>query len=86
MKRNLWKILATLLVLAVLAGCAQPTPEVVEKEVVVEKPVVQTVVVEKEKVVEKPVVETVIVEKEKVVEKVVVATPELSRRPSPFRR
>jgi peptide/nickel transport system substrate-binding protein len=75
MKRNLWKILATLLVLAVLAGCAQPTPEVVEKEVVVEKPVVQTVVVEKEKVVEKPVVETVIVEKEKVVEKVVVATP-----------
>jgi multiple sugar transport system substrate-binding protein len=51
MKRNLWKILATLVVLAVLAGCAQPTPEVVEKEVVetvvVEKPVVETVVVEK---------------------------------------
>lgn len=45
MKRNLWKILATLLVLAVLAGCTQPTPEVVEKEVV------ETVIVEKEKVV-----------------------------------
>jgi len=47
---------------------------VVEKEVVVEKPVVQTVVVEKEKVVEKPVVETVVVEKEVVVEKPVVQT------------
>ena len=31
----------------VLAACAQPTPQVIEKEVVVEKPVVQTVVVEK---------------------------------------
>jgi len=36
-----------------------------EKEVVVEKPVVQTVVVEKEKVVKETVVETVVVEKEK---------------------
>ena len=53
----------------VLAACAAPTPVVVEKEKVVEKPVVQTVVVEKEKVVEKPVVQTVVVEKEKVVEK-----------------
>ncbi|MBC7225258.1 MAG: hypothetical protein H5T59_13470, partial [Anaerolineae bacterium] len=53
----------------VLASCAAPTPVVVEKEKVVEKPVVQTVVVEKEKVVEKPVVQTVVVEKEKVVEK-----------------
>jgi len=61
------KRLATLLVIvAVLAsfigGCAAPTPEVVEKEVVVEKPVVQTVVVEKEKVVEKEVVKTVVIE------------------------
>jgi len=63
------KLIALLLVLVVLAACAPPTPEVVEKEVVVEKPVVQTVVVEKEKVVEKKVVETV------VVEKVVTPTP-----------
>jgi polar amino acid transport system substrate-binding protein len=70
------KRLATLLVVvAVLASfvaaCA-PTPQVIEKEVVVEKPVIETVVVEKEKVVEKPVVETVVVEKEVVV----TATPE----------
>ncbi|MGQ9584270.1 MAG: ABC transporter substrate-binding protein [Anaerolineae bacterium] len=53
-----------------LSACAPaPTPVVVEKERVVEKPVVQTVVVEKEKVVEKPVVQTV------VVEKVVTPTP-----------
>ena len=58
----------------VLSACAAPTPQVVEKEKVVEKPVVQTVVVEKEKVVEKPVVQTVVVEKEKVVEKPVVQT------------
>ena len=73
------KLAALLLVVAVLAGCARPTPEVVEKEVVVEKPVIQTVVVEKEKVVEKPVIETVIVE----VEKVVVATPEPEKEPEP---
>ena len=67
-------LLVTLTVLSLLVACAPPTPEVIEKEVVVEKPVVQTVVVEKEKVVEKPVVETVVVEKEKVVEKPVVQT------------
>ena len=32
----------------VLAACARPTPEVIEKEVVVEKPVVETVVIVKE--------------------------------------
>lgn len=58
----------------VLSACGPaPTPVVVEKEKVVEKPVVQTVVVEKEKVVEKPVVQTVVVEKEKQV--VVTPTP-----------
>ena len=36
-----------MVVLSLLAACAQPTPQVIEKEVVVEKPVVQTVVVEK---------------------------------------
>jgi len=61
--------------LLMAAACARPTPQVIEKEVVVEKPVVQTVVVKEEKVVEKPVVETVVVEKEKVVEKVVTPTP-----------
>ena len=41
-------LLASLItILSVLASCAAPTPVVVEKEKVVEKPVVQTVVVEK---------------------------------------
>ena len=69
------KVLLVVLALGLaVAACAAPTPEVVEKEVVVEKPVIQTVVVEKEVVVEKPVVETVIVEKEVVVEKPVIQT------------
>jgi len=51
----------------VLSACAPPTPVVVEKEVVVEKPVVETVVVEVEK--------EVVVEKPVEVEKVVVVTP-----------
>jgi peptide/nickel transport system substrate-binding protein len=67
-------VLVTIL-MVLLAACAPPTPEVIEKEVVVEKPVVQTVVIKEEVVVEKPVVETVVVEKEVVVEKVVTATP-----------
>ncbi len=58
------KLIAWLLVLGVLAACAPSTPQVIEKEVVVEKPVVETVIVEKEVVVEKPVVETVEVSKE----------------------
>jgi glucose/mannose transport system substrate-binding protein len=44
-------------IVLLVAACAPATP------VVVEKPVVETVVVEKEVVVEKPVVETVVVEK-----------------------
>ena len=71
------RIATLLIVVAVLtsfvAACAVPTPEVVEKQVVVEKPVVQTVVVEKEKIVEKPVVQTVVVEKE--VTKIVEVKP-----------
>ena len=73
--RTLKVLLLVTLVGMLAAACAAPTPVVVEKEKVVEKPVVQTVVVEKEKVVEKPVAQTVVVEKEKVVEKVVTATP-----------
>lgn len=69
------KLLVVLLALTLVAACAPATPQVVEKEVVVEKPVVETVVVEKEKVVEKPVIQTVVVEKEVVVEKVVTPTP-----------
>jgi len=72
-----WGTLLALVVIAAitLSACAAPTPEVIEKEVVVEKSVVETVVVEKEVVVEKSVVETVVIEKEVVVEVVVTATP-----------
>ena len=73
----MWKLVLLLVSLSLIAaatGCAAPTPEIVEKEVVVEKLVVETVIVEKEVVVEKPMVETVIVEKEVVVEKSVVET------------
>ena len=54
-----------------LASCAAPAPEVIEKEVVVEKEVPVTVVVEKQVVVEKEVVVT------KEVEKVVTAVPQV---------
>jgi peptide/nickel transport system substrate-binding protein len=77
------------IVAMVLPACAPPTPEVIVKEVPVEKEVVRTVVVEKEVPVEiekevpveKEVVKTVVVEKEvekevvKEVEVVVTATP-----------
>ena len=74
------------LVGVLVAGCAQPTPQIIEKpitvvverEVSVEKQVLSTVIVEKEKVVEKKVVETVVVE----VEKVITATP-LPPTPTP---
>jgi glycine betaine/proline transport system substrate-binding protein len=68
MKR--WTQFVSLLavVALILTACAAPTPEVIEKEVIVEKEVPVTVEVEKEVVVEKKVVETVVVEKEVVVE------------------
>jgi ABC-type glycerol-3-phosphate transport system substrate-binding protein len=68
---------AFVLIAALLASCATPTPQIIKETVVVEKPVEkvvkETVVVEKEKVVKETVVvkETQVVEKEKVV----VATP-----------
>ena len=69
------KLLAILVVLGiVMAACAPPAAEVIEKEVIVEKEVPVTVVVEKEVIVKEKVVETVEVEKEVVV--VVTATPE----------
>ncbi|MGQ9567095.1 MAG: hypothetical protein ACUVWW_03490, partial [Anaerolineae bacterium] len=61
--KQLVPLVSLIAILSILASCAAPTPVVVEKERVVEKPVVQTVVVEK------PVVQTV------VVEKAVVVTP-----------
>ena len=45
-------LLNLLMVLSLVTACGPATPQVVEKEVVVEKPVVETVVVEVEKVVE----------------------------------
>ena len=64
-----WMVLIALVAIAamILPACAPPTPEVVVKEVPVEKKVVETVVVEKEVPVEKEVV--------KEVEVVVTATP-----------
>ena len=76
MRKSTMFFMSLLVVLSlVLSACAAPTPVVVEKEKVVEKPVVQTVVVEKEVPVEKVVKETVVVEKEVVVEVVVTPTP-----------
>ncbi len=74
-RRDFLKVSALATVAAAVQACAQPTPQIVEKEVPVEKVVKETVVVEKEVPVEKTVKETVVVEKEKVVEKVVTATP-----------
>ncbi len=74
-RRDFLRVSATVALGAALQACAQPTPQIVEKEVPVEKVVKETVVVEKQVPVEKTVKETVVVEKEKVVEKVVTATP-----------
>jgi len=66
--KRLVTLLLVVVVLASFVACAAPTPQVIEKEVIVEKEVPVTVVVEKEVIVEKPVVETVVVEKEVAVE------------------
>ncbi|MGD2165666.1 MAG: ABC transporter substrate-binding protein [Anaerolineae bacterium] len=78
------KLASQLLVIVMLTGlvaaCAPaPTPEVVEKEVIVEKEVPITVEVEKEKVVQKEVPVTVEIEKEVVVEKKVEVTKEVEK-------
>lgn len=69
----------------VFSACAPATPQIIEvpKEVVVEKPVVQTVVVEKQVPVEKEVVKTVVVEKEKEVVKTVEVTKIVEATPKP---
>jgi len=56
--KRLFPIVAMVVVFSMAASCAAPTPQVIEKEVVVEKPVVETVIIEKEKVVEKEVMVT----------------------------
>ncbi|MFQ5873410.1 MAG: ABC transporter substrate-binding protein [Dehalococcoidia bacterium] len=80
MKRLAALLMAVVVLASFVAACAAPTPQVIEKEVIVEKEVPVTVEVEKEKVVEKKVVETV--EVEKVVEIVVTPTP-LPEKPKP---
>ena len=71
-----WCLVACALVAvaAMAAGCAQPTPAVVEKEVIVERVVKETVIVERPVTVEKVVKQTVVVEKAVRVERVVETT------------
>jgi peptide/nickel transport system substrate-binding protein len=79
MKSKLWKLLAATAALAILAGCATPTPEVVEKVItqVVKETVKETVIIEgTPQIVEKEVTKVVEKEVTTVVEKVVTATPE----------
>jgi len=45
--KKVFCLIAVVAVLAAVVACAAPTPEVVEKEVMVERPVVETVVVER---------------------------------------
>ena len=66
--KKIFGLLVTMLILSsIIAACAQPTPQVIEKEVIVKEEVPVTVVVEKEVIVKEKVVETVVVEKEVVV-------------------
>ena len=60
LKDKIGMIAALVVIFAVLLTSCAPTPQVIEKEVVVEKPAVETVIVEK--VVEKPVEVTRVVE------------------------
>jgi peptide/nickel transport system substrate-binding protein len=88
MKRLLGLLISLLVVASLLAGCATPEPEVIEKVVtqVVEKVVTQVVEIEKEvtKIVEgTPVVEKVV--ETKVVEVVVTPTPEAMEEPKILR-
>ena len=78
--KRIFGLLVTMLILSsIIAACAQPTPQVIEKEVIVKEEVPVTVEVEKERIVEKEVIQTVEVEKEVVVEKEVEVTPVAGR-------
>jgi len=80
MKKRYFVLSLLVLLSMVFTACAPGTPQVIEKEVVVEKPVIQTVVVEKEVAIPQTVVVEKEIEKEivktVVVEKVVEATPQ----------
>jgi len=83
MRKNLWKLLVTMAILTTfvpgLAGCATPTPEVIEKVVtqIIKETVKETIIVEgTPQVIEKEVTKVVEKEVTKVVEKVITATPE----------
>jgi len=69
MKRYILAVLASLLVLSVLAACATPTPQVVKETVVVTQQVEKVVTKEVQKVVTKEVEKVVTKEVEKVVTK-----------------
>ncbi|HNT77119.1 MAG TPA: ABC transporter substrate-binding protein [Anaerolineae bacterium] len=62
-QRSFWSLLSAVLLVAFVAGCATPTPQIIEKTVEVEKVVEKTVEVEKQVEVEKIVEKTVEVEK-----------------------
>jgi multiple sugar transport system substrate-binding protein len=87
MKKAVLLAFAALMLVGTLAGCAQPTAQivekpvtvVVEKEVRVKEEVLATVIVEKEVQVEKEVIQTVIVETEKLVDKPVTVVVEKER-------
>ena len=73
--KKIFGLLVTMLILSsIIAACAQPTPEVIKEQVIVEKEVPVTVVVEKEVIVKEKVIETV-----EVVKEVVVAPPVAGR-------
>ncbi len=69
MRKLVSLLLVVIALTSIVTACSTPAPEVIEKEVIVEKVVKETVEVEKEVIVEKEVVQTVEVEKEVVVEK-----------------
>jgi len=74
-RREFLRAVAAMAAGVAVSACAQPTAQIIEKQVPVEKIVKETVVVEKEVAVEKIVKETVLVQKEVAVEKIVTATP-----------
>ena len=84
-----WMVLIALVAIAamILPACAPPTPEVIVKEVPVEKEVIKTVIVEKEVPVEKEVIKEVVVTATPVPPKTVefvAPNPEFYTRVYPF--
>jgi len=71
-RRDFLRLSAMTAVGLAAASCAQPTPQVIEKEVPVKEVVKETVIVEKQVPVEKVVKETVVVEKQVPVKETVI--------------